>query len=148
MKFKLELTINKSRADVWKMFDNPENMKNWQTSLINIETMSGITGQPGAITKLTYEEGKRQFSLIETVTHREEPKRYDVVYENEFTDNPVKNIFVETDDNKTLWTVEAEFKFKTISMKLLGPLLKKRLVARTQRDMDRFREFAESLQEV
>ena len=148
MKFKLELTINKSRADVWKMFDNPENMKNWQTSLINIETMSGITGQPGAITKLTYEEGKRQFSLIERVTHREEPKRYDVVYENEFTDNPVKNIFVETDDNKTLWTVEAEFKFKTFSMKLLGPLLKKRLVLRTQRDMDRFGEFVESLQEV
>ena len=30
MKFKLEVPINKPHSEVWKAFDNPENMKVWQ----------------------------------------------------------------------------------------------------------------------
>ena len=92
MKFALELPLQKSRDEVWKAFDNPENTKIWQPSLVNFETMSVIQGQPGAVSKLTYKEGKREFSLIEKVTCRAEPDRFDVVYENEFADNSVKNL--------------------------------------------------------
>lgn len=144
MKFKLELTINKPRAEVWQAFDNPENTKKWQLTLIKFEPLSGTPGQPGAVSKLTYEEGGRQFSLIEKITHRDEPSRFDSVYENEFTDNPVRNTFIEQGENETLWILETEFKFKTFTMKFLGPLLKKNFVARTQKDMDRFKELAES----
>lgn len=145
MKFKLELTINKSRNEVWKTFDHPENISKWQPSLTKFELLSGTQGQPGVVSKLTYEEGGREFSLIEKVTYREEPHRLDGVYENEFTDNPMRNTFIEQTENQTLWVVEMEFKFKTIMMKLLGPFLKKNFVRRTQRDMERFKEFVESL---
>ncbi len=143
MKFALELPIQKSRDEVWKAFDNPENMKIWQPSLINIETSSGIQGRPGAVSKLTYKEGKREFSLIEKVTHRAEPDRLDVVYENEFADNSVKNTFVIINDNETLWRMEVEFKFKTLIMKLIGPSMKTNYILRTERDMQRFKEFVE-----
>jgi hypothetical protein len=41
--------------------------------------------------------------------------------------------------------METEFKFKTLLMKIMGPLMKKSFVTRTQKDMERFKEMAESL---
>ena len=143
MKFALELPLQKSRDEVWKAFDNPENTKIWQPSLVNFETISGIQGQPEAVSKLTYKEGKREFSLIEKVTHRAEPDRFDVVYENEFADNSVKNTFVIVNYNETLWRMEVEFKFKTLIMKFIGPSMKTNYILRTERDMQRFKEFVE-----
>ena len=148
MIFKLELTINKPRSEVWELFTTPENMNKWQPLLIKIEHISGTPGQPGSISKLSYEEGGREYSLIEKITHRDELNQFDVIYENEFTDNPVGNSFIELGDNETLWIIEAEFTFKTSTMKLLGPLLKKNFVRRTQKDMERFKELMENLQEA
>jgi len=145
MKFKLDITINKSQAEVWEVFNNPSNTGKWQPSLTNIEVISGVQGQPGAVSKLTYEESGREFSLIEKITFREELNQLDVLYENEFTDNLMKNIFTGQSENETFWVIEAEYKFKTLAMKLLGPLLKKNFIRRTQRDMERFKEFAESV---
>ena len=148
MKFKLELTINRPRTEVWQAFTAPENMVKWQPTLTKTELLSGTHGQPGAVSKLTFEEGGREFSLIEKVTARDEPGQFDVVYENEFTDNPMRHTFTEQGGNETLWVVEAEFKSKTFAMKLLGPFLKKNFVRRTQKDMDRFKEFLEGSQAV
>jgi hypothetical protein len=145
MKFKLELPIHKPRADVWKAFDNTENIKKWQPTLIKFEPVSGTPGQPGAISKLTYEEGGREFTLIEKITHRDEPGSFDGIYENNFTDNIVRNKFIERGQHQTLWVTEIEFRFKTLIMKIMGPMMKKNLIARTQKDMERFKEMAESL---
>jgi uncharacterized protein YndB with AHSA1/START domain len=144
MKFSLELPINRPRAEVWRAFDNPENMKKWQPSLISFETIRGTQGQPGAVSKLTYKESEREFSLMERVTYREEPHRLDGVYENNFADNTVRNTFIEQDKDNTLWRVETKFKFKTLFMRIFGPIMKKNFVLRTQRDMKRFKELVES----
>ena len=148
MKFRLEITINKPRSEVWRMFTAPENMNQWQPSLINTELVSGTTGQAGAVSKLTYKENEREFSLIEKVTHSDEPNQFDVIYENEFTDNPVKNKFIEQGENEARWVIEANYKFKTLLMKIMGPTMKKNFVRRTYRDMERFKEFVESTQKV
>ena len=143
MKFKLELPIDKPRLEVWKAFDNPENMKFWQPSLISFETIEGTQGQPGAVSRLTFRENEREFSLLEKVTARDEQNRLDGVYENEFTENAIHNTFIEQDNDRTLWIVENEFKFKTLLMKIMGPLMKKNFVARTKKDMQRFKEMVE-----
>jgi len=144
VKFKLELPLDKSRAEVWKAFDNPENMKKWQTTLISFERVSGTPGQPGAVSKLMFEENGRTFSLTERVTYRAELNRLDGVYENNFADNIVRNTFIEQGKDQTLWVLETEFAFKTLLMRILGPLLKNNFVARTQRDMERFKGMVES----
>lgn len=145
MKFKLETIINKPRADVWHAFDNIENMPKWQPSLISHEIMDGTLGQPGAVSKLTYKEGEREFALIEKVTHRDELNELDGIYENDFADNTIKNKFIEQGKDQTLWIIETEFKFKTLVMKIMGNILKKNYVKRTQRDMQRFKEMVEGL---
>jgi hypothetical protein len=144
MKFTLELPINRSRAHVWNAFDNPENMRKWQPSLISFERVGGTQGQPGALSKLTYKEKEREFSLLERVTYREEPHRLDGVYENNFADNAVRNTFIEQGNEQTLWRVETEFKFKTLIMRILGTVMKKNFVARTRKDMERFKEMVEN----
>jgi hypothetical protein len=145
MKFKLELPINKPRIEVWKAFDNVENMKKWQPSLVSFEPVSGTPGQVGAVSKLTYEVNGREFALIEKITHRDEPNRFDGIYENKFADNAIRNTFVEQGKDQTLWVMETEFAFKTLLMKIMGPLMKKNFVTRSQKEMERFKELAESL---
>ena len=144
MKFKLELPINKSRAEVWKAFDDPEKMKVWQPTLIRFESVSGTLGQPGAVSKLTYKENDREFSLIEKITHRREPELFHGVYDNQFAENSIRNEFIEQGDKQTIWVLETKYKFKTLIMKILGTLLKKNYVTRTQKDMERFKEMVES----
>jgi len=144
MKFTLELPINRPLADVWKAFDNPQNMSKWQPTLVDFETIRGAQGQPGAVSKLTYEENGRQFHLMEKVMYRDEPNRLDGVYENNFADNTVKNTFIEQSPDETLWVVETKYKFKTFIMRILGRIMKKNFVARAQRDMERFKEMVES----
>jgi len=143
VKFKLELFIHKPRMEVWKAFDDPGNMKTWQPSLVKAEHLSGTAGQPGSVSKLTYKQNEREFSLIERVTAREEPSRLDGVYENEFADNTISNRFIEQGPEQTLWVVETEYRFKTLLMKILGPAMKKNFVRRTQKDMERFKEMVE-----
>ncbi|MBI5963027.1 MAG: SRPBCC family protein [Chloroflexi bacterium] len=143
MKFALELPLQKNRDEVWKAFDNPENLKMWQPTLVKFENVSGTQGQPGAVSKLTYKEGKREFFLIEKVTHRAKPDRLDGVYENEFADNSIMNTFVAVSENETLWRVEVEYKFKTLFMRLIGPSMKTNFILRAERDMQRFKAFVE-----
>lgn len=142
MKYALELTINKPRAEVWRMFDDPGNMDKWQPLLTKIERLEGVAGQPGSVAKLTYKNGEREYSLVEKVIYRQEPERLDGVYMNEFADNTIKNTFLDKGD-ETLWKVEAEFKFKTLLMNLLSPFVRKRFVANTLRDMERFKTLIE-----
>jgi len=70
MKFQYEAVINRSRDEVWKLFDNPDNMKKWQPTLKKFEPQSGKPGQVGAVSKLTYEENGRAIVLIETISRR------------------------------------------------------------------------------
>jgi hypothetical protein len=121
-------------------------MKKWQPTLVSFEPVSGTPSQVGAVSKLTYEENGREFALIERIIYRDEPNRFDGVYENNFADNIIKNHFIDQGKDQTLWVTETEFKFKTLLMKIVGPLMKKNFVSRTQRDMERFKEVAESNQ--
>ncbi len=143
MKFSLELPIKRSRAEVWKVFDNTENMSKWQPSLKKFENLSGTPGQPGAVSQLTYSAGEHEFVLIEKITLRAEPERFDGFYENNFADSSIHNTFIASGENETLWKVEAEYTFKTLIMKFVGPLKKKNYVIRTQKDMQRFKELVE-----
>lgn len=142
MKFKLELLINKPRSDVWKFFTDAENIKLWQPSLQGIENISGTPGQPGTVSKWTYQESEREFSLTETILEQDEPTRFEHQFENQFATNTVNNQFIAV-DNGTLWTIETTYTFKTLLMKIMGQVLKKKYVARSQMEMERFKEAIE-----
>lgn len=143
MRYKLEVLIEKPRAEVWKLFCDQEKINLWQPSIIKIEPISGRTGQPGAVSKWIYKSNEREYSLTEKILSREEPNRFESIFENEFAENTVNNRFIEQGEDRTLWVAETKYNFKTTIMKILGPFVKKRYVTRSMRDMERFKEMLE-----
>ena len=143
MKFQVEMTIEKTPREVWDTFDSTANTLKWQPGLKSFEHVSGERGQPGAVSKLTYEENGRKIVLMETITHRKEPEIFDGTFEGAGVVNHIKNKFIATEYGKTKWVMETEFLFKSLPMRLLGPLMKGSFVKRTEQDMKRFKELAE-----
>ena len=143
VKFELEILIHKPHAEVWAFFHDHEKAKLWQPSLESVDVINGQEGQAGAISRWTYKENGREFSLTETILIREDPDRFESRFENEFASNLVNNIFAAQTENETLWKVETKYRFKTLLMKVLGPILKKNYVARAQKEMERFKDAVE-----
>ena len=142
MKYSIELIINKSRAEVWKKFDNAENLYKWMPTLKEFNHESGEAGQPGAKSRLKFLEGKRDIEMIETIVKRNEPEEFSGTYEMKGTRNLVENSFSDLEDNKTKWQLDSEFEFSGI-YKILSPFFKSTIVKRTKSDMNRFKDFVE-----
>jgi uncharacterized protein YndB with AHSA1/START domain len=66
MRYSCEVIINLPRQRVIELFDNPENLKHWMPGLISFEPVSGVPGQPGAISRLEFQMGKRKMVMTET----------------------------------------------------------------------------------
>lgn len=143
MNFKYEIVINRSRAEVWKLFDNVDNMKKWQPTLKKFELQNGTPGQVGAVSQLTYEENGREIVLIETISSRNEPNEFSGTYANSMALNTIKNQFIALEAKRTNWTMDCEFKLHGF-WKLLGPLMIGAIKKRTVQDMQRFKELAEA----
>lgn len=144
MKYRLEILINRPRSGVWKLFSDYGKIHLWQPSIVKIEPVSGIPGQPGAVSKWIYKSQEREFFLTEKVIAREEPTHFESVFENEFAENTVDNRFTEQ-GNQTLWVAETRYRFRTPIMILMGPFVKNRYVLRSQKDMERFKELTEKM---
>jgi len=144
MRFSHEVVINKSREEVWKLFDNPDNMNKWQPTLKSFEHQSGEQGQAGATSKLTYDENGRKIVLIETIKSRNYPEEFSGSYSSSHGDNHLTNRFIALEDGATKWTMDCEFIVHSLFLKIFSPLIKGMFVKRVTGDMDRFKQFAES----
>jgi uncharacterized membrane protein len=147
LKVNHEIVINRSREEVWRIFDNPENMLRWQPTLQSFVPHSGQPGQIGAVSKLTYKENGRQVILTETITGRREPEEFAGDYSTGVATNHIKNRFIRLDDNKTRWVVESDVSFHGVLWKLAALFLKERIWKRCIEDMNRFKQLAESQEE-
>ncbi|QQS35840.1 MAG: SRPBCC family protein [Ignavibacteriales bacterium] len=142
MKYSTEIEINLPVNKVIELFDNPDNMKEWQPGLESFEHLSGTPGQPGAKSKLKYKMGKREIEMIETVTVRNLPEEFSGTYKAKGVFNIVKNKFVPLNDGKTKYITEHDFQF-TGMMKLFGLLMPGAFRKESFKLMKQFKEFAE-----
>lgn len=144
MQIQSETVIDKPPADVWRIFDDPENMPKWQPTLTSFELKSGEPGQPGAVSQLTYNENGREIVLVETITSRNEPSEFSGIYEGSGVSNTIENRFVDLGDGRTRWEMNSEFQFGGL-MRLLSPFMKGAMRKRQEADMARFKALAESV---
>lgn len=143
IRFTTELVLERPIADVWRAFDNPENMSRWQPTLESFEPVSGTPGQPGAVSRLTYLEGKRQMVLVETITARREPGHFAGTYDSGMAINRMVNHFIALDTGRTHWKIECEFVFSGV-WRLLTPFFRAPIERRTRTDVERFKECLEA----
>jgi hypothetical protein len=143
MHFSFSYTLDRSQADVWRAFDSVDNMKRWQPTLVAFDRLSGIPGQPGAVSKLTYEENGRTVILTETITLRREPEEFAGRYDSAMATNAIHNRFERLGPTQTRWAITADFEFRGL-WRLLTPFLRGTIAQRTRADLERFKSLLES----
>ncbi|MEM0999898.1 MAG: SRPBCC family protein [Bacteroidota bacterium] len=142
MKYSTEVTIAQPRAKVVELFDNSDNLYQWMDGLKSFEHLSGEPGQPGAKSKLLFQMGKREVTMTETILDRELPERFSGTYEGPGVWNRVENVFQESENGKTIWVANHEFKFRGM-MSVISLFMRGAFKKQTTKTMESFRAFAE-----
>lgn len=143
MKYKISIDIDLPVERVIELFDNPENMKEWQPGLISFEPVSGTPGQPGAKSKLRYIMGNKEVEMIETILTRDLPKEFSGTYEAQGVYNKIVNNFIPLSESKTRWEAENEFRFAGM-MKVIAFLMPGAFKKQSMKYLELFKEFAEN----
>ncbi|NNE65346.1 MAG: SRPBCC family protein [Pyrinomonadaceae bacterium] len=143
MKYTVDVVINKPVDEVLKDFDDPDNLTEWLEGLESFEHLEGIKGEVGAKAKFVFDMGKRRVEMIETITAKELPHKFDGTYEADGVFNRVWNRF-ETDGNdQTRWTQTCEFEFTNLMMKIMGFFMPFAFKKQTRTQMEAFKKFSE-----
>lgn len=143
MKIRTEVIIDADRRSVWRLFDDPENMKRWQPNLKSWTRIEGERGHPGSVAELIYDENGRDIRMIECVTERREPDFMAGSYASDFGNAIIVNHFEEVSDGQTRWVAYWNYTFKGV-FRLLSPLLRGSMRKRLDDDLQRFKLFVES----
>lgn len=94
MKYRCEVTIDTPRDRVIELFDNPDNMSKWQ---------------PGAKSRLIYNQKGRRIEMIETIIRRELPDEFTGTYRAKGVENWVSNRFMEEESGQTRCLLRQSF---------------------------------------
>lgn len=143
MKYTIDVEINKPLDKVIELFDNPANLDKWMPGLVSFEPISGTPGQPGAKSKLKFENGKNKFELIETILVRDLPKEFTGTYEAKGMKQHAKNSFIPVSSDKTRFVSEQEYTFSGF-MKVIGFLVPGMIKKQSIKCLDDFKVFAEN----
>ena len=143
MRYTAEITVDLPRDEFIKKLDDPENMKHWQKGLIKYEHISGEPGTEGAQMSLSYQMGKRNIDMVETIIKRNMPSELHASYDTKGVQNIQKNFFEEV-DGKTIWKSDNTFQFSGFMMKLMAFLMPGAFKKQTMKYLNDFKAFAEN----
>ena len=111
MKYSVDIEIKLPRKKVAELFDNPDNMKEWQKGFVSMEHISGEAGKSGAKSKLRYKMKNREIEMVETILERNLPNEFTATYEAKGVWNRIVNEFHDTPEGHTKWITHQEFQF-------------------------------------
>ena len=146
MKYTTTVEIYLPRGKVVEIFDNQDNYSSWQESLVALEHLEGAPGQVGSTTRLEHKMGKREVTMIETVTQRDLPETFTATYEAKGVWNEAVNRFSESEDGGTRWEMNTEFRCTGV-MWLMTTLMPGMFKKQTQATMEAFKSFVENASE-
>lgn len=144
MKYSIQIEINLPPNKVAELLISHNNYSKWQDGFVSMKPISGETGEVGSKMKLCYQMGKREIEMVETVTEKDFPNSYATIYEAKNVWNLVRNVFKETNDNKTIIESQVEFQFKGF-MKVIALLMPGVFKKQTKKNYKDFKRFAENI---
>ena len=140
MRFICHTDIEAPLHTVIALFENPDNLKEWQDGFISIEPISGTPGEIGSTSKLTYEK----LELIETIIRNELPKEFKANYEHKHMVNTMSCRFKNMDSDRTRFEQEIHYtKFNGFAIKLMVKLFPGMFKKQVQKWLDQFKVFVE-----
>ena len=143
MKYTTTIEIDVPPARAIELFGNPHHCSDWMESLVDMDVLQGEPGQMGTKTALWHKMGKREITMIETVTHRDIPNLFTATYEANGVWNQAIRHFQRLEDERTAWKMETEFRCSGI-MWLLTTLRPGMFKRQTQATMGACKAFAEN----
>lgn len=143
MNYIVEIDIDLPVGKVVELFDSPDNIMHWQHDLISLEVVSGVRGEVGAESILTYKMGSREIEMTEVITVKDLPSRFSGVYETTNVWNLVENSFIELTDSKTRWICKNEFKCSGF-VQLMAMLMPSTFKKQSCKYQQQFKSFAEA----
>ncbi|MBP2413211.1 hypothetical protein JOF48_002010 [Arthrobacter stackebrandtii] len=143
MEYTQDIVVNVPRERFIELFDNPDLMPEWMEGLLRFEPLTGVPGQEGATSRLTYRRGRGTLEMVETITRRQLPEHFDGVYEAKGVHNISNNQFIDIDGISTRWVAHNIFEM-TGFMKIVGLLFGSMFRKQTLETMQAFKDFAEN----
>jgi hypothetical protein len=147
MEFTQEIEINLPRADVVRLFDDPDNLPKWQRGLQSFDALAGDPGQPGSTSRLVFVNGRRRIEMIETITLRDLPDAFHGTYDAKGVHNVVENYFTEVTPGRTRWVAHNVFELRGL-MRVVGLLFGRSFARQSRTFMEDFKAFAETGSDV
>jgi len=144
MKYTSEIIIDRSREEVIRKLDNPENMKHWQRGLISYTLLEGTPSEENAKMELSYKMGKRDMVMTETIIKNDFPEEFHANYDAKGVHNEQRNYFHELEPNKTKWVSESEFEFQGFGMKFMAFLMPGLFKKQSMKYLNDFKNYVEN----
>lgn len=141
LKYRTEIVIDLPRERVLELFDDPHNLVEWQPGLESFEHLSGEPGQPGARSRLVFDEDGRTIEMLETITVRNLPDEFSGIYEAKGVKNWITNMFID-EGERTRWVAENEFQFSGL-MRILAVFIRGSFPRQTEQYMGKFKQYAD-----
>lgn len=138
------IDINVPIEKVADLFGDHNNAKYWQPSLLRMEHVSGEPRHTGAVHKLYHKMGRREVEMTETLELVDPPHHFVAIYEADKVWNRFACEFSDNEDGSTRWHMNSEFQCGGVArlMMIFAPWMFKN---QTRKDMNSFKEWAESL---
>jgi hypothetical protein len=143
MKYALEIEVMLPRERVGELFGEAENLGAWQPGFVGLEHASGKPGKPGAKSRLTYLNGKREVVLTETIEVNNLPAEFSATYEAKGMRMAVRNRFEESGAGRTRWISENEAQVSGVLMRIIALLMPGCFKKQSFKYMENFKVFAE-----
>ena len=121
MRLGYEVTINKPVQQVWEYVNNPDNLGLWLNDFVRHERLTGDGSAPtvGDTSKMTYSQGKSEFTMLEEITEVDPPNHMKLFMTSKMFDMEIVNNFEAVDANQTKLFAVAEFVRLGLMMKVI-----------------------------
>lgn len=144
MKFTCSVDIKLPRTKVVALWENEDNLKEWQDGFLGFEHISGAPGEVGSKLLMKYKNGKREMELEETILVNDLPEMFTGQYVHTHMTNTMENVFTELDASNTRWTANLDYSILNgFMIRLIAKIFPGLFKKQTQKWLDQFKEFAE-----
>lgn len=158
MKYTVSIEIALPLEKVVQLLADPTQFPKWLRGLVVHEPLQGTQGQVGATSRVVMQMGKQKFECSETITRREPvdlhriPKGSSVHFDREIVGegmwSAVRDRLSEVAPHTTLWQSESEYRFDSLLMRLVAPLMPGVFRKQSRQHMQDFKAFAEQGRDV
>jgi len=141
--FEISTTINQAVDVIVGALMNPENHPYWTNGLERFEIIKGKAGEVGSMANLHYSQKGRSYIMKDELIFFEPGKKYISRISGEYIVAQVETT-LRPHENYTIMELKWSGRGKTLLLKLLLPLLRRKMIRQSKEELETFRNLVET----